>query len=69
MSFVVISIYTSPCDGEVVQCRGMFDDRSEAIEYVVQYYMDQNMSCDSDLAVLKEWLKRHLQSLDNESFF
>ena len=66
----VVSVYSSPCAGEVGKFRGVFSDRLAAVEYVTQHYLDQNLSDDStDMVLLKEWLKRHLLSLDGESFF
>lgn len=69
--YCVVSVYTSPCSGEIGECRGIFADRSAAVEYVAQFHLDQKLAYDDDddMVVLKEWLKRRLLSLNSESFF
>lgn len=69
-AFCVVSVYNSPCAGEVGQCRGMFADRLSAVEYVTQHHIDQNLCYGStDMVLLKQWLNRHLLYLNGESFF
>ena len=68
--FLVISQYDSPCDGigaPIIE--GMFETRTEAIEYVVLQHLE-NISYDpQELETLQPWLRLHIEQLPESHYF